>query len=96
VLRLLHTFQPGEHPELSKPAVVDIGAMFAGVSIATIEERSLTLNRKVSRGIGEGNTTVSLRPLEIRSFVVTLKADAEHSPSPAVTSPHGDSPITLI
>lgn len=47
VIRLVHLYEVGEHPELSQEAVVDLGEIFAERDLTDLEERSLSLRDPV-------------------------------------------------
>ena len=69
VVRVLHQFEAGEHPTLSLPITVSLD-IFTGLDIVSAEERTLTLLHSVNAN--PPVTSVTLSPLQIRTFVLDL------------------------
>ena len=59
LLRLEHTFQPGEHRELSKPIRLDVKNLFSAFEIIGMRETELSGNRPIEEASGadSGYTT---------------------------------------
>lgn len=68
-----HSFQPGEHPTLSAPTKISLITLLPSPFTLT-EVMELPLN-----GVGEAVsvpdlTSISLKPMQTRTFEVTIKA----------------------
>jgi len=71
-LRLFNSFEAGSHPTLGQPVSVNLLSLFAGLSVASVEERTLTLLHSLPvQPIDLSN--IVLDPIQIRTFVVTLQ-----------------------
>lgn len=90
LLRLGHQYGTGEDAELAEPVTVDIGTLFLGFDIDVIDEMTLSGNQKwesflkrklqwtdkiMSTSESIKDNMVVLRPMEVKTFHVTVKVD---------------------
>jgi len=69
ILRLTHLFAIGEAGVFSQPVILDLSNLFAHVKITSLVETTLTANKIIDN---PKNTTITISPKEIRTFIVGL------------------------
>jgi hypothetical protein len=75
LFRLVHLFEKGEHPTLSKPTQVLVHDIFhPSLCVANLTETSLTGNQEITRkfDLSVKTATVTLGPKDIRTFILKL------------------------
>jgi lysosomal alpha-mannosidase len=72
LIRLEHLFQKGEDIELSRPVTVDLKGLFETFDISSMYETSLTTLEIYPNSTRTSDLTVTLQPMEIRTFIAEV------------------------
>eukprot|EP00762_Andalucia_godoyi_P003519 ANDGO_04366.mRNA.1 Lysosomal alpha-mannosidase len=75
VFRIWHPFADGEDAEYSVPVTFDVGAWISatGLRVVKADEVTVFLNRVIRANLPPADIKVTLKPKDIKSFIVTVQ-----------------------
>jgi alpha-mannosidase len=79
LIRLAHMYQAHESSTLSKDAEVDLSTLFPGKKVERVSEMSLSANQELSTDDGGSSYSVTVAPMEIKTYIVTSGPKAKES-----------------